>query len=445
MVKFLNFNFKNIDIETAMNSVNNYLIFGDKSEFTENLNEYDLDYALKELQENLIKANITYQISADGTIDACGKFRKIKIVLKKIIRKLCRWYLFDIIQQQTVFNAHAVRVLNTEQEIVKYLLAKNKSLQKNSVEMLSNFKLQYDLKLKEMMVHCDKERKQMESDHKLEIEQIKTNYDLEIMKMKTDYDFKIDQIEEKNDWETEKIKELYQVLRIESKEIRENKAKEWDKWYLDFENYFRGSREEIRRRNERYVDYYKDRKNILDLGCGRGEMLELLTEHQISCSGVDCNSYMVEICLSKGLDVTLKDCIEALEEREDSSIEGIFTSQMIEHLDLEKEKLLLELSYKKLKQDGILIIETVNPLILGIFCYGFYIDPTHTKPVHPAFLRYLAETAGFRVDPIQFTDEFPEEYKILISEDMPEEVKRIAVKINEQLYGAQDYYLVCRK
>lgn len=218
-----------------------------------------------------------------------------------------------------------------------------------------------------------------------------------------------------------------------------------ENWYVDFENEFRGSSAEIKERLKIYLPWFKNKTNVIDLGCGRGEFLELMKENSIPAFGIDINRSMVEECRKKGLNVKQQDCVAALKSQKKESLDGIFASQLVEHLSKEELYTLIEISKEKLTKGGVLILETVNPLTLGIFCYGFYIDPTHTVPVHPAMLRFMAERAGFEVEPVGFLNAFSNEYKFPEENSMTHGEKVIVQKLNEQLYGAQDYYLVCRK
>ena len=218
-----------------------------------------------------------------------------------------------------------------------------------------------------------------------------------------------------------------------------------DEWYVKFEDHFRGDSELIKERLNYYVEIFRSRKYVLDLGCGRGEFLQLMKENDIEASGCDLNESMIEICKKKGLNVEKKDCLEMLLEQKNNSIDGIFASQLVEHLTHEELFRVLKTAYEKMRKGGVLILETVNPLTLGVFCYGFYIDPTHTVPVHPAMLRFMAESIGFKVDPVGFLNEFPEEYLFKKNSRMNQDEIEFVDKLNKQLFGAQDYYLVCRK
>lgn len=244
-----------------------------------------------------------------------------------------------------------------------------------------------------------------------------------------------------------KNQELYDLNRSLAQRIKklENINSIEGDWYPDFENVFRGDESDIEERSLRYQPYLKDSKNVLEIGCGRGELLKLLNEMGVNAKGIDINSEMVNICREKGLNVEEKDCITALAELEDNSLDCVIAIQVMEHLDFSKLVKLVQLCYKKLQKNGILIFETVNPLTLGIFCYGFYIDPTHRQPVHPAMIRFLLEHEGYEVDPINFVDEFPNEYKLKVSENMSDDIKDNFTKLNAQIYGAQDYYIVGRR
>lgn len=135
MVKYSNYAFRQVDVEDIMGSINNYLILGDQSSFKENLYSYDLNAALKIYEEQLRCTNELYQISLTREIVSSGKFRRIKNFVKKVIRKTILWYIRDIEEQQVTFNAHVVRTINMERELIHYLVAKDEEIQKNSIEM----------------------------------------------------------------------------------------------------------------------------------------------------------------------------------------------------------------------------------------------------------------------------------------------------------------------
>jgi O-antigen chain-terminating methyltransferase len=156
---------------------------------------------------------------------------------------------------------------------------------------------------------------------------------------------------------------------------------EEDMNFFVFEEKFRGTREDIKGRQLKFLEYSQGCKNVLDIGCGRGEFLEILKENGITAKGIDINEDMVIYCQSKGLNVERTDAVDYLEGLEDKSLDSIFLDQVVEHLAPEYLMKMLDLCYSKLKFGFYMVIETVNPLSLTSFA-NFYVDLTHKKPVH---------------------------------------------------------------
>ncbi|MDQ1260967.1 MAG: hypothetical protein QG575_148 [Euryarchaeota archaeon] len=223
--------------------------------------------------------------------------------------------------------------------------------------------------------------------------------------------------------------------------------------YFIFEERFRGSRKDIKQRQTNFVHYFEGCKNILDIGCGRGEFLELLRDQGIDGKGIDVDEDMVNFCKSKGLDVVLIDAISYLETVEDKSLDGIFIDQVVEHLEPNYLIKMIGLCHKKLIYGGSLIAETVNPLSFASFA-NFYIDLSHKRPMHPETLRFILESVGFREMEMKFLAPVPEEVRLSMIdvEHSNEKDKRIIDTynhninmINNVLFGAQDYAIIGRK
>lgn len=223
--------------------------------------------------------------------------------------------------------------------------------------------------------------------------------------------------------------------------------------YYVFEERFRGSRENILQHQTNFIGYFANCTNVLDIGCGRGEFLELAKDKGINARGIDVDEDMINFCKSKGLNVELKDAIKALEELEDKSLDGIFISQVVEHLSPDYLINMLNLCNKKMKYGFYIIIETVNPLSLFSLA-NFYIDLSHVKPVHPETLRFLVNTAGFRDIETKFSSPVSSEMKLQKLpnlEDRNENRSMIEISnqnidmINNALYGAQDYAVIGKK
>jgi len=134
---------------------------------------------------------------------------------------------------------------------------------------------------------------------------------------------------------------------------------------------------------------------VVDLGCGRGTMLELLKSSGITSYGVDAFSLAVEVCRTKGLAVTESDIFSHLAELTDSSMGGIFCSHLIEHLHPPEALRLIRESYRVLRSGGALVLVTPNPQNLLILTEVFWLDLTHVRFYPARLLDGLLEQAGF--------------------------------------------------
>jgi len=164
--------------------------------------------------------------------------------------------------------------------------------------------------------------------------------------------------------------------------------------YRGFEDTFRGGEDLIRERQRPYLDLLGERSPVLDVGCGRGEFLELLAEAGIEARGIDTDSGMVERCREKGLVVEQADAISYLETQPDSSLGVIFSAQVIEHLPYEGLMRYFQLAERKLARGGLFIAETVNPHSVQAF-KAFWVDLTHRSPIFPEVAVTLARLHGF--------------------------------------------------
>ncbi|MCL4487937.1 MAG: methyltransferase domain-containing protein [Chloroflexi bacterium] len=171
--------------------------------------------------------------------------------------------------------------------------------------------------------------------------------------------------------------------------------------YFMFALKYRGSPTSVRARQAAYVDLFRGRGHVLDLGCGRGEFLELVSANGIRATGVDADQDMVEFSRERGLNVVHADLFEYLKELQPSSLDGIFAAQVIEHLPPEQVRLLINLCSQRLGTGGLLVLETVNPLCPSALS-NFWMDPTHIRPVPPKLLTFLLEEAGFLLQALRF-------------------------------------------
>lgn len=221
--------------------------------------------------------------------------------------------------------------------------------------------------------------------------------------------------------------------------------------YLGFEERFRGSEEDIKERQRIYVEGFRGQEDVLDIGCGRGDFLELLREAGMKAKGVDIDLDMVLRCREKGLDVAMEDAFAYLEALPDESLGGIFSAQFIEHLEPSRIIHLVRLCHRKLRLGGILIIETVNPRCLMVFAESFYMDFSHTRPIHPEAMKFLFEAFGLEDVELNFSSPVDASMRIPplpdtgLTDNAVERFNRGVQRLNELLYGFQDYAVIGRK
>ena len=165
--------------------------------------------------------------------------------------------------------------------------------------------------------------------------------------------------------------------------------------YRSFEDVFRGSEEMIRNRQRRYLPVIGDRGPVLDFGCGRGELLDLLREAGTEYIGVDSDASMVARCHEKGHDkVVQADGLEFLLRQPPHSLGTVFSAQVIEHMTEGQFRRLLELAHSRLASGGRLILETVNPHSLPAL-KAFWVDLTHQQPIFPEVALEFCREAGY--------------------------------------------------
>ena len=209
--------------------------------------------------------------------------------------------------------------------------------------------------------------------------------------------------------------------------------------YFAFESRMRGSVDAIRERQRRYVDDFRSAAPVLDVGCGRGELLALLREAGVEGRGIDADADMVAFARGEGLDVEQADLVEYLERLDDGSLGGIFMGQVVEHLPPGVLVRALELSARKLRPGSVLVAETINPLS-PIALRNYYADLTHAQPLVPETLELLSRQAGFAETELRFLNEPAER---LTEPDDPVLAANVR-RLNDLLFAPLDYALVAR-
>ncbi len=224
--------------------------------------------------------------------------------------------------------------------------------------------------------------------------------------------------------------------------------------YVGFEDRFRGPQDEIRARLDDYVPLFEGASDLLDLGCGRGEFLDLLRAKQVRARGVDVNHEMVEACRERGLVADESGGLEYLRRLPDGSLGGLFAAQVVEHLEPDYLIQLLSTAYDKLRPGSRIVLETINPACWAAFFQSYIRDISHVRPLHPDTLKFLLEASGFQRIEIRYRAPYPETQKLErarvaappgddpaleAAAEVAEVVTRNAEKINALLFTYQDY------
>ena len=178
--------------------------------------------------------------------------------------------------------------------------------------------------------------------------------------------------------------------------------------YFRFEELFRGDEALIASRQKEYLDFFRERDNVVDIGCGRGEFLELLRDNGVRASGVELGTDQYLLCQEKGLDVVQQDLFVFLESLPDESLGGLFSAQVIEHLTASDQLRFISLAYQKTSPGSPVIFETINAQSVFAVMRNFFADPTHVRPVHPETLKFAMQSAKFHDVELRFSDLMPE-------------------------------------
>lgn len=454
-------------------------------------------FDMEELKHWKEQMNQTYEIHYNREIICFRKyFRRPAIFLKRLVRKLCRSLIQPMVEEQNTFNANATASVNslfnneivteiviaetenklnylteriaslecgykdaqqdTSEEdvraqitpIIETLLAKEKQLgQKNAEEtakqMIKEITKEYQEYVEQEINTCQK----------IVSEQIRSH--------ETVLQHKYEQILAETEWRhTQEEMKLFRNTRQNlgkehiGMELAESKPEEpidiyGEIDYFDFENHFRGSCQDIKNRQAIYIPYFMNKHMVLDLGCGRGEFLELLKENGITSLGIDHYEEFADYCRAKDLNAIYADAIQYLSSQKDNSLGGIFAAQLIEHLSKDHLIFLCHLAYEKLEQGSFLIMETPNPMCLSIYTNSFYIDPSHQKPIHPKMMEYLLKREGFRTVEILYTEQSKSGYRLPLLksddiENLSEFNKGIDV-LSDLLFGSEDYAMIAQK
>jgi 2-polyprenyl-3-methyl-5-hydroxy-6-metoxy-1,4-benzoquinol methylase len=188
---------------------------------------------------------------------------------------------------------------------------------------------------------------------------------------------------------------------------------------------------------------------VLDLGCGGGDFLRLLVARGADASGVDSDAESVALARSQGLAVDEGDALEALSAKDAGSLGVVVAIQVVEHLPAQRLVELVALAADKLRPGGLLVAETINPASLYVYGHALYLDPTHTTPIHPLYLSFLCQEAGFTKVDVQHRSVPPVDEQLApvagADGELVDGVNRTIARLNELLFGPQDYAVLATR
>jgi 2-polyprenyl-3-methyl-5-hydroxy-6-metoxy-1,4-benzoquinol methylase len=224
-----------------------------------------------------------------------------------------------------------------------------------------------------------------------------------------------------------------------------------DEMYSRFEAAFRPSDDELDARFSEYLDVVEAVRErglpLIDVGAGRGEFVELLARHSIDARGIDLNADAVDEARRRGRPVEYGDAVAYLRSLDSESIGAVTAFHIVEHLDPATVLELLDETLRVLRPDGIVVIETPNPTNVTVGAAAFYQDPTHLRPMVPAYLEFVLRDRGFADVEMRFLHPLPDYDLELIALDEPGGAATMQLLDHVQwaLRGPQDYAAIARR
>lgn len=457
--------YDNIDVEDIMRQIRENIRsrgYSDKEIQTLNkpldsITEDNEEFSMSDFQQYVSLNNVRWNTVKAGAITSGRRYIGFIIVfLKRLVRKLSYWYVQFLFDQQNEFNSSVTNSINSIERYIRCSgnrfkdtierIEKNKGELDKTNQALLNINLRLDDAEQLIKANSIKEYEE-------KIEQL-SNKLTNIEQSLCNKNGEAEQVQRALEIVSNRLRRIEHHIRYNEEdkiEINDSLVKSnIDMDYFLFESKYRGSREEIKEKQKVYLDYFISKKNVVDIGCGRGEFVELLMEEGAEITGIDLNKDNVNHCTDKGLPVKYGEALDFLSKCKDSSLGGIFIGQVIEHLSTQELIALIRLAYKKLQPGAYLVAETINPQCLMVYIESFYMDPTHIKPVHPLTIKFLVDSEGFAHSELRYFAPVSDEYKIPKLEcgqscSNIDEFNEAIAKFNNLMYGYRDYAVVARK
>jgi len=210
----------------------------------------------------------------------------------------------------------------------------------------------------------------------------------------------------------------------------------------EFESAFRGSADDLRDRYQELAEVFDGRGPVLDIGCGRGEFLELLHAGGVAATGVEIDPSLAAEGGAVGLEIATGDGVVHLASLADNSLGGVVMIQVIEHLSRQQVVDVVAIALQKVRPGGVMVVETVNPQSIYTFAHSFYLDPTHTNPIHPAYLKFVFEQAGWPTAHLLWRSPPPADDALHDEAGAGDDAAANIRRLNQLLFAPQDYAIV---
>ena len=224
---------------------------------------------------------------------------------------------------------------------------------------------------------------------------------------------------------------------------------QWRRWRDDdvaaslesrfFAARFSGDETVIREQSKSFLDLFRGRARVLDLGSGRGTFLELLRDTGIGGYGVDLDPKMTDEVRARGLEAYTGDALEHLRSLADASLDGLYARHVAEHILPGELVAVLRECRRVLKPGSPVVFVTPNPATLTVGAHTFWLDPSHRRPIPPELFHFYLEVEGY--DRVETRTSAPSETRL--NENVPEGAVRDNVRLlNATLFGDRDYAVV---
>lgn len=382
-----------------------------------------------------------------------GIIPKIVAVTKKVVRRLLRWYINPIIEQQNEYNAAVFDTLEAHQRAVEQqghrLQTAERTVQDMSASLRqSGERLARAEALSSRIAHVEELSDQHEQ--RFEVNERQREHEHEVQRARLQ---RLENwIREPDHKETSNQPQAASPVQTPGGELEP----EIDYFLLGIQH---RSRDQVQQRLTDYDDILKTLRQrqqagqvpaapLIDIGCGRGEFVRHIASLGLDAYGIDIDEDAVRAGQRAGVDIRVADAFEHLASLEDSSLLGVSMIQVAEHIEIPQLLKLFQLCRQKTAPGGMVIVETLNPLCLVALTNAYLLDPSHATPLHPQMTRFLLEQAGLERVEIRYLRPVPAGGRLEpvpgLSDAAARAMSRNIERLNHSLYGPQDYAAIAQ-